>query len=277
MNTPSNTEIDILQSFVKKKNTQDNKIALEAQKLVNLYRNLSVFRPSFINEFNQMLLSCSKEVQMMMSSIVGGPTVRQYLEYLQLELNQTHTDEQPEKTKTVKGYLPSPEEDITWNESQETISNSLTLAVQSLEESSKNQAILLEKTLKEFQQNLFIAKTESIHADTLKQIQQETLEKTLEKMVYLQTDLFSKMVAELSKTLRVQETHVPVSMALKTPSATHTTYGQAQTRTPVRNEATRQDHIPTRAPSFVPTQRKTIVPEIDDNVEILSEIDLSHK
>lgn len=291
MNTPVKSEIDILQSFVKKKNAQENQIAQEAQKLVNLYRNLFVFRPSFITEFNEMLLSSSKEVQMIMSSIVGGPAVRQYLEYLQIELHQKTTDDTQDKVKTIKGYLPSPEEDISADKT-ETSASVLAQAVNNLETSTKQQSLLLNQTIQAFQKEMATSSTDTgVTAQELKQIQQETLEKTLEKMVYLQTDLFSKMVFELTKALKAPnglQQAINNNSTAQTPkqqpiagvrsgNAVHAEYSPNKSLVRSAPQQTPQKHIPNRAPFVAQPQKKPFVAPTDTDVEILSEIDLSHK
>lgn len=269
--------MDLLQAFKKKRNAQENKIALEAQKLINLYRHLSVFRPSFVNEFNKMLLSSTKEVQMMMPSIVGGPAVRQYLEYLQGELHQTTTEDVSEQMPAMpKGYLPNPEEDVLFQDEKESITqNALLSALNTFEDSNKTQAAFLEQALKEFQKSITQAsKNESIsHPETLQKIQQETLEKTLEKMIYLQTNLFSKMVTELTKTFKETGGYKENTSLRTVPH--HVEYRAAQP-TPKAKESVVKPNTGSvsHTPSFSLKRAPAFVPPADENVEILSEIDL---
>ena len=102
-------------AFIKKKEEQSDKVLIEAQRLVNLYRNINAFPEEFHTELDQTLLHTSSEVQSTLTRIVGGEEVRRYLDFL--KENKVHSDlsidtEEDNAPHPVIGYLPEPEDDI---------------------------------------------------------------------------------------------------------------------------------------------------------------------
>ncbi len=101
-----------LTSFTQKE-TQENTVMEQAQRLVNLYQHLSEFGEDFTPKYNALLLEASPEVQTMLSSLIGGPIVRAYYDYLKKqESTSTKETDTTEEYAFEEGYLPSPEEDI---------------------------------------------------------------------------------------------------------------------------------------------------------------------
>ena len=98
-------------SFLKQRNSKTSTSMQEAQRLVNLYRILNVFGSDFVNEYNEALKKTSDEVQTAMTALVGGPEVRQYLEFLQLEDQKHEEKDNPSSSQQQVGWLPSPAED----------------------------------------------------------------------------------------------------------------------------------------------------------------------
>lgn len=114
--TPLDKDNQLLYAFLNRKKTRDNYSAMTAQRLVNLFRQLPAFNPEFVAQYNKMLLETDDETQMMMQDIVGGPTVRQYLNYLkQATGGQLSAENTPAEKQTIPqniGYLPSADEDL---------------------------------------------------------------------------------------------------------------------------------------------------------------------
>lgn len=113
-----------LKTFLDNKNTKANTALLQAQKMVNLYRSLDDFGEDFINQFNSELLDISENAELMLSALIGGNEVRQYLDYLR----HTHTvdaeDEQgeaPVSAPSAQGYLPGPEQDTDESEAKSSV------------------------------------------------------------------------------------------------------------------------------------------------------------
>lgn len=133
----------LLQEFQKQKVSQESEVLQAAQRFVNQYRALRLFRESFVQEFNEQLLACSPEVRRFLNSIMGGHEVRSYLEFLEKKL--PHQDENSEdKSKIgVNGYLPSPDSDITNNDNS---SGMFSISRAEFQEIQEQQKILMEET-----------------------------------------------------------------------------------------------------------------------------------
>ena len=115
----TNSTNSVLDAFLKQRAKRQNNTALEARRLVNLYRHLPLFGEAFLETYNQMLLSSSPEVQMMLSDIIGGTVVRQYYDFLKARSKQNDTDniiitdEEADNAyhyRHEESYLPSPDE-----------------------------------------------------------------------------------------------------------------------------------------------------------------------
>lgn len=98
-------------AFLKQRDSKTNASMQEAQRLVNLYRVLSVFGADFVDQYNTMLLNATDDVQMALNALIGGQEVRQYLEFLHQEQNENNEDDSSDKTGTQMGWLPPPEEE----------------------------------------------------------------------------------------------------------------------------------------------------------------------
>ena len=156
--TPLDQDNQLLYAFLNRKKTRDNNAAMTAQRLVNLFRQLPSFNPEFVAQYNQMLLGTNDEIQMMMQDIVGGPTVRQYLTYLQQASGQAVNDSEGAEKSTAPsvntGYLPSADDDIpfykTTSDSEETApkpSAEPVITVQDFTEWQKSQEELITKIM----------------------------------------------------------------------------------------------------------------------------------
>ena len=108
----------VLQAFLQQRAKRQNSTAVEAKKLVNLYRQLSLFGDDFLDKYNEMLMAATPEVQMALPDIIGGTVVRQYLEFLKGRSKQNETDSIISEEDAVdayqyrhaESYLPSPDE-----------------------------------------------------------------------------------------------------------------------------------------------------------------------
>lgn len=108
----------VLEAFLKQRAKRQNSAAVEAKRLVNLYRQLSLFGDDFLDTYNDMLLAATPEVQMALPDIVGGTVVRQYLEFLKGRSKQNDTDNDISEEEAVdayqyrhaESYLPTPDE-----------------------------------------------------------------------------------------------------------------------------------------------------------------------
>ncbi len=160
-----------LDVFIKQREKRQNDTGIEANKLVNLYRQLPLFGEDFLETYNKMLLDASPEVQMVLSDIIGGSVVRQYLEFLKSK--QLHADENKTETPkedrliytTEEAYLPSVDEidafappfqntPVSFEKADATISQDILKSQTAfLEQSLSKQTELIEKTLDKIREN----------------------------------------------------------------------------------------------------------------------------
>lgn len=108
-----NNAANTLDAFVFEKTQKVNDVLVEAQRLINLYRQIKVFGPDFVSTFDKMLLSSKPDVQLALSNLSGGDTVRQYLKFLQNRMQQETDLEESENnsiSEDAASYLPSPDE-----------------------------------------------------------------------------------------------------------------------------------------------------------------------
>ena len=227
--TPIDSANQLLNAFVHRKKTHDNTTAIAAQRLVNLFRQLSVFKPEFVAEYNRMLLNASDEVRMMMKDIVGGPTVRQYLDFLQAKTEHISEDEESEysdmksELNNNTGYLPDPEEDMPFafrpmqaGSAQSTPeivadfsqSDALMQILNGYQEANRKQTEALTDALKELKNqlkkngNTSLSSAgdvkESIAVQDLIQFQ-ETQQAAFEQFIRAQTEIISTLTDKLTQ------------------------------------------------------------------------------
>ena len=227
--TPIDSANQLLNAFVHRKKTHDNTTAIAAQRLVNLFRQLSVFKPEFVAEYNRMLLNASDEVRMMMKDIVGGPTVRQYLDFLQAKTEHISEDEESEysdmksELNNNTGYLPDPDEDMPFafrpmqaGSAQSTPeivadfsqSDALMQILNGYQEANRKQTEALTDALKELKNqlkkngNTSLSSAgdvkESIAVQDLIQFQ-ETQQAAFEQFIRAQTEIISTLTDKLTQ------------------------------------------------------------------------------
>lgn len=108
----------VLDAFLKQRAKRQNNTIIEARRLVNLYRHLSLFGADYLEKYNAMLMETTPEVQMALSDIIGGTIVRQYLEFLKGRAQKNDTDmvisdeeaNDAYRYRHEESYLPSPDE-----------------------------------------------------------------------------------------------------------------------------------------------------------------------
>ena len=135
----------LLQEFQKQKVSQESEVLQAAQRFVNQFRSLRFFPESFVQEFNEELLSCPPDVRRLLPSLMGGNEVRSYFEFL--EKQQPHQSDVSQDSGQPQiasgGYLPSADTDLpTQNDSGDTISVSRA----EFQKMQEQQKILMEQT-----------------------------------------------------------------------------------------------------------------------------------
>ena len=135
----------LLQEFHKQKVSQESEVLQAAQRFVNQFRALRLFRESFVQEFNEQLLACSPDVRRFLPSLMGGNEVRSYLEFL--ERQQPHPNKTEENSNQSQiasgGYLPSPDSDLT---TQQDSSENASVSRAEFQQMQEQQKILMEQT-----------------------------------------------------------------------------------------------------------------------------------
>ena len=111
------TATSMKESFIHQQQNRVDKVLVEAQKLVNLYRHADAFGEEFNSKLDNLLLNIKPEVLTALSDIQGGLVVRRYCEFLKDKLNPNpdaahRTDGSGEETSPQTGYLPNPDDDM---------------------------------------------------------------------------------------------------------------------------------------------------------------------
>lgn len=141
--TENKSARNILEDFQKQKVSQESEVLLTAQRFINQYRALKLYKPAFLDKFNADLLSCSADVRRFFSSLMGGEEVRNYLEFLEKQIPASNTEKGQENSEIVQeGYLPSPEEDIKGNAAE----NIMSISKEEWQKMQEQQKLLMEQT-----------------------------------------------------------------------------------------------------------------------------------
>lgn len=237
---PEEAQKEILSKFALKKREKEEVVATTAQRLVNQFRALSAFREDYVVTYNKELMQMSDDVINYLPTIIGGPAVREYLDYLLAQRKQGKEYDNENIDFSImknEGYLPSPEEDFDYSTPQATGSTptdpsviknqttALVSAIQQMQKANEEQAktlnetiLLLKETLEKTPAPVVLEGGASVPMNTadttvLLDNQRKMMETALEKMVQMQSSLFSKTVEELSKTVQeVQSQLKPVGV-----------------------------------------------------------------
>jgi hypothetical protein len=85
---PEEAQKEILSKFALKKREKEEVVAKTAQRLVNQFRALSAFRDDYVVTYNNELMQTPDDVINYLPTIIGGPAVREYLDYLLAQRKQ---------------------------------------------------------------------------------------------------------------------------------------------------------------------------------------------
>lgn len=235
---PEEAQKEILSKFALKKREKEEVVAKTAQRLVNQFRALSAFRDDYVVTYNNELMQTSDDVINFLPTIIGGPAVREYLDYLLAQKKQGKEFDNENidfSITTNEGYLPSPDEDFILPQTGQggatptdpsVIKNqtmALTSAIQQMQKANEEQAktlnetiLLLKETLEKTPTPVVASNGTTVSAtDTTAVLdnQRKMMEAALDKMVQMQSTLFTKTVEELSKTVQeVQSQLKPVGV-----------------------------------------------------------------
>lgn len=284
-----------LQAFVFEKTQKTNEVLVEAQRLINLYRQLDVLGSDFVPVFDRMLLSSKPDVQLALSGLSSGDMLRQYLKFLQSRLNQTaevaHT-ENNSISEDAASYLPSPDEVPPFQMASTVVASGATPTVQpdmlsavvktmvdAQQKSLEQQTLFLKQALAEMHQTLSRETSESgtstFDVAQFQQAQQKMINDTIERMSMAQAKLLSQSLADVVKssqqiaTDQVQKIGAMISANAVAGAAypnVEEYVESVKAEKSVHLEPKQTDRNQQLPPS---------PPEIPDDIEILSGIDLS--
>ncbi len=221
-----------LSTFLQKKSAKKDVVTQQAQQLVNLYRHLSSFGENFQETFNRKLLEAPAEVQIALSTIIGGSIVRQYLEFLQTQNNIQQPDD-PQMTFQEGGYLPSAENDPTPIfaakqeeplvpkeniEHTQSLKSILKTIVSLYQNETAKQTTFLNGALKNMQEGLVqqivslktAEQSASLSPDHLlhfQKTQQDMLDRALQKMTETQMTFLSETLKQIMESNREVMNH----------------------------------------------------------------------
>lgn len=110
--------LDILswkKEFLKRKQSSNEEAEATAQRLINIYRQLSILGPEANQQYNAMLLKdATLEVQIALKNIPGGEEIRDYLNFLKhqdlSEEEESQALHEGNEALQIKNNLPTPEE-----------------------------------------------------------------------------------------------------------------------------------------------------------------------
>ncbi|MBQ8250657.1 MAG: hypothetical protein IJY92_01940 [Alphaproteobacteria bacterium] len=272
---PEEAQKEILSKFALKKREKEEVIATTAQRLVNQFRALSAFRDDYVVTYNKELMQMSDDVINYLPTIIGGPAVREYLDYLLAQRKQGKEYDNENIDFSImknEGYLPSPDEDFDYSAPQGSGSTStdpsviknqttaLVNAIQQMQKANEDQAktlnetiLLLKETLEKTPTPVTVEGAVSAPvntADTMALLdnQRQMMETALEKMVQMQSSLFSKTVEELSKTVQeVQSQLKPVGVVRQAMSSLKAS-SQKKGDTPSKQEKAEKPEKQEKAP-----------------------------
>ena len=313
---PEEAQKEILSKFALKKREKEEVVAKTDQRLVNQFRALSAFRDDYVVTYNNELMQTPDDVINYLPTIIGGPAVREYLDYLLAQRKQGKefdNDNIDFSLTANEGYLPSPEEDFAFSNAQNVTSVSadpsviqnqttvLASALNQMQKANEEQAqmlnetiLLLKETLEKTPAPVVVegATTTSLSTgDTASLLdnQRKMMETALEKMVQMQSTLFTKTVEELSKTVQeVQSQLKPVGVVRQAMSSLKAAT-QKKAEKPEKAEKSEKEHVaekeelpllkevvkeeekPTKQPSKKTYESEPIN---EDEYEILTEFDI---
>lgn len=104
--------VSLLTNFFQQLKKEKDTAQIEAQKLINLFRQIDVIGAEYLPTFNEQLLNSPAEVQLNLTGLMGGTAVRSYLDFLKGKQGEqgNSSDNASEGASLSHSYLPSPEE-----------------------------------------------------------------------------------------------------------------------------------------------------------------------
>lgn len=217
--TKTPNQNSLLKAFEEKRLHRANETLIKAQRLVNIYRCLGAFPDSYIATYNEMLRSVDPETERLLSSILGGAVVRNYIDFLKNAANEAKTDASDASKKTEApahtGWLPTPESDtenytetiasLADTHGQEAILQKIMqMIIKIHHDENEKQEHQLQNAIEEIQKKIGpIPGTPEMEAriQAFRAEQRQMLNEALEKMMRTQNDLLIEAFGKMQKNI----------------------------------------------------------------------------
>lgn len=213
--------LDVLswkKEFLKRKQSSNEEAESTAQRLINIYRQLSALGPEANQQYNAMLLKdATLEVQIALKNIPGGEEIRDYLNFLKhQELSEEEESQalhEGNEALQIKNSLPAAEEmSPLWETYGTTVRETTTPAViysKSDAEKMTDQIVSLEAVVHETQKQNILSVIETQNERVLDVLKYIVIDSDVDKM-------HENLKNGIAKAKEVQaETVQQVSEALK--------------------------------------------------------------
>lgn len=213
--------LDVLswkKEFLKRKQSSNEEAESTAQRLINIYRQLSTLGPEANQQYNAMLLKdATLEVQIALKNIPGGEEIRDYLNFLKhQELSEEEESQalhEGNEALQIKNRLPAAEEmSPLWETYGTTVRETTTPAViysKSDAEKMTDQIVSLEAVVHETQKQNILSVIEAQNERVLDVLKYIVIDSDVDKM-------HENLKNGIAKAKEVQaETVQQVSEALK--------------------------------------------------------------
>lgn len=213
--------LDVLswkKEFLKRKQSSNEEAESTAQRLINIYRQLSALGPEANQQYNAMLLKdATLEVQIALKNIPGGEEIRDYLNFLKhQELSEEEESQalhEGNEALQIKNRLPAAEEmSPLWETYGTTVRETTTPAViysKSDAEKMTDQIVSLEAVVHETQKQNILSVIEAQNERVLDVLKYIVIDSDVDKM-------HENLKNGIAKAKEVQaETVQQVSEALK--------------------------------------------------------------
>ena len=263
---PEEAQKEILSNFALKKREKEEVTAKHAQRLVNQFRALSAFPEDYVIQYNKDLMAAPPEVLAFMPTIIGGPAVREYLDYLlaQKKQGKEYDDENIDFSITTdEGYLPSPDDEEGFYEGRSDMvyyEPEQSRILQEIYRANQKQSETLTEAFELFREAIKRgeADTPELSGDERKELyemRQTMMENSMQKMVEMHTQMVDKTLQGIYETVQAMKEQMGprpvVRQALSSLKAT---------QTPVKEDVEPASQQPAPAPTPVATQAPTPAP-----------------
>ncbi len=280
-----------LEAFVFEKTQKASDVLVEAQRLVNLYRQLNALGKDFVPVFDQMLLTSKPEVQLALSGLSSGDMVRQYLKFLQSRKGENNIDaESNVVSEDVSEFLPSPDDippfqmtpTIVAGEGTATVAQSelLNAVIQAFSAAQQKQLeqqnAFLKQALEQLQQSAGKQSSDAgFDMAGFQQTQQKMMNETIERLAGKQAELLAGALSDVVHMTQknAREQMQQISSLIAGAGIGSGAYPHVEEVDSVAGNE-RASVEQKKAPTPESIQSAPMPPDIPGDIEILSEVDL---